>query len=328
MTTGTAQSAGTGGAATAGQVAARIRRLQRQRLPLPAPGWDHHTTRLAITHAMRRLRAAGTTSALIEAAPAELCRSCGFSRAMISRLTPVTWTPVALHSTIAGDARLNAGFAAARGVPIPLRHTSLEADIARRRVPLLVPHAATDRRVSAEYLDRSGCDAYLVVPVVDEDRVIALLHADRLGQTHPADAEDRDNALAFAQELGVLVQRAVIAQRLAEQTAELTERLRALAQADLDADDGPPLRRPAALGAAAKPVPHRPAGAARLLSPRELDVLELVTAGATNKGIAAQLTITPGTVKSHVKRILAKTRTSTRSEAAAWYLRQAARTAA
>ena len=42
------------------------------------------------------------------------------------------------------------------------------------------------------------------------------------------------------------------------------------------------------------------------LSPRELAVLQCVAAGKSNKEIGAQLFITEGTVKSHVKRLLEK----------------------
>ena len=42
------------------------------------------------------------------------------------------------------------------------------------------------------------------------------------------------------------------------------------------------------------------------LSPREIDVLRLVAAGNANKEIAAQLSLTEVTVKSHIKNILAK----------------------
>jgi ATP/maltotriose-dependent transcriptional regulator MalT len=51
------------------------------------------------------------------------------------------------------------------------------------------------------------------------------------------------------------------------------------------------------------------------LSPRERDILALVGRGLTNKRIAYALTITPETVKSHVKRIFSKLEVHTRAEA-------------
>ena len=53
---------------------------------------------------------------------------------------------------------------------------------------------------------------------------------------------------------------------------------------------------------------------------RELEVLELIVAGARNNEIAERLAITVGTVKSHVKNILAKLGVLNRSQAIALYL--------
>jgi DNA-binding NarL/FixJ family response regulator len=42
------------------------------------------------------------------------------------------------------------------------------------------------------------------------------------------------------------------------------------------------------------------------LSPREIEVLQCVAAGKSNKEIGVQLFITEGTVKTHVKNLLEK----------------------
>ncbi|MGK8507943.1 response regulator transcription factor [Nocardia asiatica] len=53
------------------------------------------------------------------------------------------------------------------------------------------------------------------------------------------------------------------------------------------------------------------------LTPRELDVLRLVSTGASNRQIAAELFISANTAGVHVSRILAKLGASSRTEAAA-----------
>ncbi|WP_112134062.1 response regulator transcription factor [Glycomyces dulcitolivorans] len=66
----------------------------------------------------------------------------------------------------------------------------------------------------------------------------------------------------------------------------------------------------AALGPA-QPEPERPP-----LSDREIEVLRLLGAGATNKEIAARLYLSEGTVKNHVSRILARLGLRDRTQAA------------
>jgi two-component system nitrate/nitrite response regulator NarL len=56
------------------------------------------------------------------------------------------------------------------------------------------------------------------------------------------------------------------------------------------------------------------------LTDRELDVLQLVAEGLTNKAIGERLSIAEGTVKVHVKRMLAKLNLRSRVEAAIFAL--------
>lgn len=58
------------------------------------------------------------------------------------------------------------------------------------------------------------------------------------------------------------------------------------------------------------------------LSPRELEVLELVAAGRTNKEIALQLDISNQTVKNHVSSILRKLAVNDRTQAVVYAMRR------
>lgn len=74
-------------------------------------------------------------------------------------------------------------------------------------------------------------------------------------------------------------------------------------------------------------APHgeRPAGALAHLTPRELEVLRLLVAGARSTGIARNLGISPHTVRSHLQNIFAKLGTRSRLEAVSIGLREGLR---
>ena len=58
------------------------------------------------------------------------------------------------------------------------------------------------------------------------------------------------------------------------------------------------------------------------LTPRELDVLRLVGAGAANKEMASELDISERTARTHVSNILAKLGVASRTQAALWVVRE------
>ncbi len=88
---------------------------------------------------------------------------------------------------------------------------------------------------------------------------------------------------------------------------ELTRAIRALAQG------GAPLEP----GVAAKLIESMSDKDEDELSGREMDVLRLLVAGASNKAIAAQLNLSENTVKSHTSHIFSKLHVQSRAEAVA-----------
>lgn len=57
------------------------------------------------------------------------------------------------------------------------------------------------------------------------------------------------------------------------------------------------------------------------LTPREVEVLQLLVRGCSNRQIAARLSITPRTAGAHIEHIFAKADVSTRGAAAMFALR-------
>jgi ATP/maltotriose-dependent transcriptional regulator MalT len=71
------------------------------------------------------------------------------------------------------------------------------------------------------------------------------------------------------------------------------------------------------LGVSIEPRPVRVPQTGEILTPREIEILRLIAAGASNRAIAEQLVIGEGTVKSHIHHIFRKLDVSSRTEAAA-----------
>jgi DNA-binding CsgD family transcriptional regulator len=277
-----------------------------------------------IRESMEQLHECETPEELIEAAPQELCRACGFSRAMISRIRGSKWVPVVYEAVAGLDPEADVFKEWVEHVEIPLEHMLVETEMVRRRMPVLVEDPANDPRTFTEIVTRGRTVAYVAAPIIPDGRAIGFLHADNIGR-EPVTSEDRDNIWSFAEQFGLVYHRAVLLERFASQREQLHEAFGAaehvigdLRESELE------LTRTAhripegtSAGTLFRPAESR---IDRLLTRREREVLELITSGATNVRIAEQLVISEGTVKSHVKHILRKLRVGNRAEAVSRYL--------
>lgn len=81
-------------------------------------------------------------------------------------------------------------------------------------------------------------------------------------------------------------------------------------------------RTPTPATASVTPAPSAGGAEKPHLSERELEVLERVAGGATNREIAEELFISENTVKHHLKNILAKLQMQNRAQAAAWAVKE------
>jgi DNA-binding CsgD family transcriptional regulator len=270
-----------------------------------------------------RLRQHETPQALLEAAPGELLRTCGFSRAMLSRVRGSLWVPEILEVAENVDPEREAFQSFVEQAEIPLAHMLLETELVRRRVPALVVDPAGDDRTYKPLIEVARCTSYAAAPIIPTNRAIGFFHVDRFGQELPVSSEDRDVLWAFAEHFGLLYERAVLGERLEAQRAHLRDTLSSaiaaideVCSAEIElVGNGYAPELPSAVTTAG---PHWRLDA--LLTLREREVLDLMGSGATNIQIAQALVISEGTVKSHVKRILRKLHVSNRSQAVARYL--------
>jgi DNA-binding CsgD family transcriptional regulator len=277
-----------------------------------------------IRESMAALYHCGSPEQLIEAAPGELCRACGFSRALISRICGSHWVPQLLETVPRLDPEESAFREWVEQLEIPLDHVLLETELVRRRMPALVLDPANDPRTFREMVVRSRTRGYVAAPIISDNRAIGFLHADRFGQDTVVTEHDKDNIRTFAEHFASLFDRAVLLERLDAQRARLRA---AFAEAEhvLDEVRGAEIEfglreHTGAVLTSSRPRWFMASRLDALLTRREREVLELIADGATNISIAAQLVISEGTVKSHVKHILRKLHAGNRAEAVARYL--------
>ena len=269
----------------------------------------------------------GTDAAeLIALAPAALCDACDFDRALISRVDGSNWVPEVLH--IAQGAPDGAGLGLADylvELRIPLKSGLAETEVVRRRTPLLAQDAQHDPRMFQPLIEVGASRSYVAAPVVVEDRVIGLLHADTFATGRPLTSMDRDMVQVFADGFARAYEHAALRECVARQRERIREALSpmetSMSEPDLTAVR---LSRSAAGETFPSIEGQRTAVEWRcddVLTQREREILRLLATGATNLQIAARLVVCESTVKSHVKRILRKLPAANRAEAVYMFLR-------
>lgn len=253
---------------------------------------------------------------------------CLFDGAMLSKVEGSWWRPWRGFSAVSranGSAFIEWVEESPR---LRLDHLLLESDMVRRRKSAIVIDALCDPRVSAEFIRVSPLTSYVAAPVVAGRKVVGLLHADHVDRQ--VDETDRATLGLFANAFGLLHEQVTLISSLSSERQRVRESLAAVHDTMVG-----PLLSAAELGAsrvgepstrhdepeAGPGGPNQLHGDLRMLTARELDVLDLLATGATNAEIATSLVLSLDTVKSHIKKIFRKTRVENRSEATALYLR-------
>lgn len=301
------------------------RAFQEAQLERVRGGFQRRSEALGrVPAAVKRLREITLPSAMLEEAPRLLCETSDFDRVLLSMVEDGRMVPTAAH--FRGDSE-----AAARTVeellsePIRLEHPLVEIDVLRRRRATIVPAAAIQPRVHPHLAAVMRWENYVAAPVFAGSQVVAVLHADvRKGGL---DLVHRDVLWRFAVGLGQAYESASLRRTLRherEQMRRFLDRLDArLGELSDSTIQLVPMVPPGDLSEQDHGFAEGRDGTALLqgvLTRREMDVLNLVAQGLTNRAIADRLVIAEGTVKFHVHRILGKLHVSNRAEAVSRYL--------
>ena len=303
------------------QLAARDRLHERYALRFKALD-DVHA-------AVDRLRELTAPQAILTGAGEALCMASGFRRALLSVLDEgrMTVHAVHFHDDPGGEHEALAKLSLR---PVLLQHPLVESELVRRRRATIVADAAAGMRVDRSWQAVMGWRSYAAAPLVMGSTLIGVIHADR-GAGSELDILDRDVLWEFTTALAQVYERAMLRRQLRQEREQLRGFLEWLGARSGELTDAPVRlstfrrtpRPPLAEVGAVPPGAPRDDRAVfdGLLTRRELEVLRLLAEGRSNRSIAEALTISQGTVKFHVNRILRKLHVANRSQAVSRYLR-------
>ncbi len=265
---------------------------------------------------LARLREITTTAGLIDGVCDELIRSLGFKRTMLARVEAGMWRPWKGNASMLGEGWVKEWIDRA----IPLDDLTLETRLLHERRPALV--LDTNVPGIAQMVHAAGVRSYVAAPIMPGGQVVGFFHADHGPDGRTCDEADRDILWNFAEGFGHLYERTTLLEQLHARTEQVRTTVAGLTQAMDELTEAELTLVHEASSGADDRVVVRQGLSTRLgqFTARELEVLELIVAGARNNEIAERLAITVGTVKSHVKNILAKLGVLNRSQAIALYL--------
>lgn len=269
------------------------------------------------------LRDVETVDGLITAGAEAVCR-LGFDRSIVSRVENNTWMTEAVH--LEGDSEWAAEIlSAGRAHPVTLVNGLPEDEARRRRKPILVTRVQEREAVHQAVAEASLSRSYVAAPIMPGNRLLGFVHGDRFFHRGEVTEFDAELIGVFSQAYSFALERAILGEEL-NALRETVRRIGAGLQACAE-DDSSPADRAASFSTV--PTSWRPAPMLRTqqtqvgdieLTRREFDVFQLMAQGDTNHRIARRLSISEGTVKSHVKHILRKTGAANRAEAVArWH---------
>ncbi len=267
--------------------------------------------------AQRRLNSAATMSELLRNACERAGDWCGFSRALVLAIEDEH-----LDASLIGALSDPDSDALRRRVladPIALRPGSAEAELIRQAEGGRPGTGQAPSLLAASL----GLEQFALGTVMPADRVLALLVLDR---SEPAvDDDDRAAVQLFCMLLALSVERLVLRLRMKELSTELRH-LTASALAVVHEALESPVALPRDYGSGPVfptpfPAPHTSERLRELFTPRELQVAAQMVAGRSNREIAAELHLSPETVKGYVAHVLRKLGASNRVDAVSRYLR-------
>ena len=277
----------------------------------------------SVQRALAELRAIGSVELMLRRCTELVCKRCGFDRAILFRVDGDTAIAASAFDRRVPDFEAKVRHFGEKIRPV-LDEMLLETDMLRRRTPAIVHDARQDSRTFKPLIDLSQVRSYVAAPIVPGGRVIGFLHADVQYQHREIDIVDRDVLWAFAEGYGYALERTLLRDQVRQQRDKVRQLLATADELVNEIGESELQIERADNEAASRASSPLPSGGSRvhaLLTPREIEVMELLAQGLTNRQIAERFVVTEGTVKAHVTHIYRKLRAANRAEAVHQYMR-------
>ncbi|MBC2637627.1 MULTISPECIES: LuxR C-terminal-related transcriptional regulator [unclassified Rhodococcus (in: high G+C Gram-positive bacteria)] len=258
------------------------------------------------TDALGRLSQCSNAAELMAMVPSQVAR-LGFDRVLFSTVSSGRWYPKSAYSRC-GSEWASSHLDGEKGPGFLLPSAAAHCHPAHVNEATMLAHR--ERAFGFSLWQRSKSRNFWMIPVLHQHRVVGIIHVDCHLQERIPSKSEIDALRRFCHQLSVIIAHS------AATNAPVIDR-------DLHSTAG--LASVSVFGQlTTTTVPQREdteSDAEGSLSAREVEVIALMAEGLTNAQIGRRLTITEGTVKSHVKRILRKTSSSNRAEAVAIWMK-------
>ncbi|MEV0336614.1 LuxR C-terminal-related transcriptional regulator [Nocardia sp. NPDC050717] len=262
----------------------------------------NRTQRLSKVHAaLSELSSVTSVDSLLTAIPEATC-GLGFDRALVSTVDGA-WRLHTMH--VVRDPQWAADIVAVgRENPPILDHGLVENDTVVHARAVLVHQVQANPRVNRPLAEITKSSSYGIAPLLVDGEVVGLVHGDCYHQQRVLDDVDQLLLSTFAQ--GVSQQLARVS--MLEGMAAIRAQLEGLGRWSTP---GRTVTRSIAVSRDDDEV----------LTRREVQIVRLLAEGDSNARIARKLTVSEGTVKTHITRVLRKLGAANRAEAVSIWLR-------
>src|SRR5215207_726588 len=272
----------------------------------------------SVQKALAELRTVGSVELMLTRCAEVVCRRCGFDRSVLFRVEDDTLVAASAFDRRDAEWYAKVKHQADKLARPVMDEMLLETEMFRRREPAIVHDALHDPRTFKPFVELSDIRNYVAAPIVPEGKVIGFIHANVQYQNRGVDIVDRDILWAFAEGCGYALERTLLRDQVRHQREKIRSLLRSADELINEIGESELNIERADVEAVNRSTAPVPAGGSRihaLLTPREVEVMELLVQGCTNKAIAERFVVTEGTVKAHVTSVYRKLRVANRAEA-------------